>query len=187
MQACGEVFWYDRECVRREMRGRLKCSANIPVMDSELKDHPAHQGAHGNHAPTMIAGFGPLLRAETGDKLIEVAPGCAEHVQQLLAETLSERDSSLRCRRRSLLPFRRRGGHEGVSLRAACWGRRIIPQATCDAVRVQMRRHDEMRHDITDCPEGTGAGRGPGVLRQCGKVLLQALGLCLDDCDPFCL
>ena len=50
-----------------------------------------------------------------------------------------------------------------------------------------MSRHDEMRHDITDGPECTGAGRGPGVRWQGGKVLLQPLGLGLDDCDTFCL
>src|SRR5437763_14020427 len=113
MQACGEVFWHHRECVRREMRGRLKGRADIPAMDGEFTDHFAHQGTYGNHAPTMIAGFAPLVRAETGDKVMEVGPGCAEHVQQLLAETLSERDRSLRRRRRSLLPFRRRGVVKG--------------------------------------------------------------------------
>jgi hypothetical protein len=44
-----------------------------------------------------------------------------------------------------------------------------------------------MRHDITDCEEGTGAGRGPGVLWQAGQVLLQPLEHCLDDFDTFCL
>src|SRR4029450_285988 len=107
------------------MRRRLKCSADIPAMDSAFKDHPAHQRAYGNNAPTMIAGCLPLLRAEMGDKVIEVVPGCAEHVQQLLTETLSECDSALRRHRCSLLPCLLRGSLEAAWLRATFRGRGI--------------------------------------------------------------
>jgi hypothetical protein len=71
-------------------------------MHGAFKNHFAHQGAHGT---TMIAGGVPLVRAETGDQVIEVVPGLTEHVQQLLTETLSERDISLRRRCRHPLPF----------------------------------------------------------------------------------
>src|SRR5215510_6063282 len=155
------------------MRGWLQCRADIPAMHGAFKDHTAHQGAHGKNAPTMIAGCLPLVRAETGDKVIEVVPGGAEHVQQLLTKTLSERDRSLRPRRRPLLPFLLR--QEAAWLRATCRGRGIPPQSSRDTVCVVVRREDEMRHDITDVPEGTGAGLGPGVLRQGGKILLQPL------------
>src|SRR5215831_19228588 len=125
MQACCDVVGHDRQYVRRQMRGWLQCRADIPAMHGAFKDHPAHQGAHGNNAPTMIAGCLPLVRAETGDKVIEVLPGGAEHVQQLLTKTLSERDRSLCPRRRPLLPFLLR--QEAAWLRATCRGRGIPP------------------------------------------------------------
>src|SRR5215831_9137813 len=117
MQACCDVVGHDRQYVRRQMRGWLQCRADIPAMHGAFKDHPAHQGAHGKNAPTMIAGCLPLVRAETGDKVIEVVPGGAEHVQQLLTKTLSERDHALRRRRRQLLPFLLPDGMEAAWLR----------------------------------------------------------------------
>ena len=66
-------------------------------------------------------------------------------------------------------------------------GSRYPPQSPRDTVRVVVRREDEMRHDIADVPEGTGAGLGPGVLWQGGKILLQPLKLCLEDFDTFYL
>ena len=74
MQALCEVVGHDRECVRRKMRGRLQCGADIPAMDGAFKDHPAHQRAHGNNAPTMMTEGVPLVWAETGDKVIEWSP-----------------------------------------------------------------------------------------------------------------
>src|SRR6266446_8751370 len=72
-------------------------------------------------------------------------------------------------------------------MRMAFGGRGISLQSMGDAERVRIGHPDKMRHDIADFPEGTGAGRGPGVLWQGGEVLLQPLGLGLDDCDKFCL
>src|SRR5215471_19257616 len=148
------------------MRGWLQCRADIPAMNGAFKDHPAHQGVRRNNAPTVIAGCLPLVRAETGDKVIEVIPGGAEHVQQLLTETLSERDRSLRPRRRPLLPFLLR--KEAAGLRATCRGRGIPPQSPRNRVRVVVRREDEMCHDIADVPAGTGTGLGPRILWQGG-------------------
>jgi len=127
------------------------------------------------------------VRAETGDKVIEVVSGLTEHIQQFLTETFSDRDHSLRRYCRHLLPFLLRGGIEAAWLRATLRGRGILLQSPRNTVRVVVCLEDEMRHDITDFPEGTGAARGPGVRWQGDKVLLQPLELGLEDCDTFCL
>src|SRR5712691_2450336 len=168
------------------MRGRLKCGADIPAMDGEFKGSSVDQRAHGDNAPTMIAWFVPILSAEGGDKLIEVVPGLAKHGQQVVAKTLSKSDGSLCEPRRVLPPFLLRVCLEDVWRWAAFRGRGILPQCTGDVARVIISHPAQMRHDITDSPECTGAGLGPGVLWQGGKVLLQLLGLGLDDFDTFC-
>src|SRR5215813_3746363 len=105
MRAFGEEIENGYERVRGERRGRLQCGADIPAMDSAFTDHRAYQGERRKNAPTMITGCVPFVRAETDDKVIEVVPSGAEHVQQLLTETLSERDRSLRPHCCPLLPF----------------------------------------------------------------------------------
>jgi hypothetical protein len=77
---------------------------------------------------------------------------------------------------------------EDIWIRTAFKGRGVPPQCTGNvAPSVRIRRRGKMRHDITDFPAGTGAGLRPGVLWEGGKVLLQPLGLGLDDGDQFCL
>src|SRR5215475_12394325 len=125
MWAFGEEIENGWECFRREMRGRLQGRAHIPAMDGAFTDHRAHQGVHGKNAPTMIAGCVPLVRTETGDKVIEVVPSLTEHIQQIVAQALSERDLSLCVRPRPLLPFLLREGMEAAWLRATCRGRGI--------------------------------------------------------------
>jgi hypothetical protein len=57
MRAFREEIENGRECVRGEMRGRLKCGADIPAMDGEFKDSSINQGVHGDNAETMISPF----------------------------------------------------------------------------------------------------------------------------------
>src|SRR5712691_4937634 len=81
--------------VRSERRGRLQCGADIPAMDGEFKDASMRQGVHGDNAPTLIAGFVPILRGEGGEKMMALVPGMTEPGQQVIAKTLSQSDGSL--------------------------------------------------------------------------------------------
>src|SRR5262245_12366185 len=133
-------------------------------MDGEFKDARVDHGVHRNNATRMIAGLVPLVRGEGADTLMELVPGMAEPGQQVIAKTLAERDGALGERRRPLPPFLPREGCEEVGRWETCRrGRGIPPQATGDAVCVPMRYPTQMRHNITDVPEGTGAGLRPGV------------------------
>ena len=164
MQARGEVVGHDREGVRRQMRGRLQCRADIPPMDNEFKEASVGHGVHGDKAARMIAGLVPIVRSEGDDTLMELVPGLTKHGQQVVAKTLAERDGALGGRRRPLPPFLPREGFEDVGRWEPCRkGRGIPPQATSDAVRVPMPYRAQMRHDIPDVPAGTGAGLRPGV------------------------
>src|SRR5262249_13578438 len=187
MQALCDEVRYDGEGFRRQMRGRLAYRADIPTMAGEFRVSIVDEGAHGKHAPSIIAGCLPLVRAETSDQVIEVVPGLTEHIQQFLTETFSERDHSLRRRPRYLLPFLLRDDMEAAWLRATFRGRGIPPQSPRDTVRVVVCLEDTVRHDITDFPEGTGAGLGPGVRWQGGEVLLQPLAFGLEDGDQLLL
>src|SRR6266446_6712872 len=112
----------------------------------------------------MKAGFVPILRAESDDKTIELVPGLAEPRQQVVAQTLSGCDGSLCELHPSLPPFLLRECLDVVRRSAAFRRRGIPPQCTGDVTRVIIRHPDKMRHDITDFPECTGTGLGPGVL-----------------------
>src|SRR5713101_3247778 len=100
MQARCEVVGQDREGVRRKMRGRLQCSADIPAMDGEFKDASVDHGVYRDNAARMIAGLVPIVRGEGDDTLVELVPGLTKHGQQVVAKTLAERDGSLGERRR---------------------------------------------------------------------------------------
>src|SRR5215510_4680450 len=187
MRAFGEEIKNGCECIRGERRGRLQCGADIPAMDGEFKDASMRQGVHGDNAPTMIAGLVPLLWAEGGEQMREGVPGMAAPGQQVRAKTLSKSDGS-RCEpQRPLPPFLLRECLPEVWRWEPCRRRGLSLQSTGDAERETLNPHGQMRHDITDFPEGTGARRGPGVRWQGGKVLLQPLELGLEDGDTFCL
>src|SRR5215510_7707584 len=187
MRACGEEIENGYERVRGERRGRLQCGADIPAMDGEFKETSVSQRVHGDNAHSMIAGFVPILCVEGDEKMMELLPGLTEHGRQVVAKTPSVRDRSLCGCHHPLPPFLLRVCFEEAWIRGAFRGRGIPLQCTGDAVRVTINHRGKMRHDITDFPEGTGAGLGPGVRWQSGKVLLQPLGLGLDDFDTFCL
>src|SRR5215471_3836314 len=164
MQARGEIVGHDREGVRRQMRGRLQCGADIPAMDGEFKDARVDHGVHRKNATRMIAGLVPIMRGEGDDTLMELVPGVTKCGHQVVAKTLAERDGALGERRRPLPPFLPREGFDEVGRWETCWrGRGIPPQSTGDAVRIRMRYRAQMRHDIPEVPEGTGAGLRPGV------------------------
>src|SRR5215510_7767945 len=145
------------------MRGWLQCRADIPAMDGEFKDARVDHGVHRDNATRMIAGLVPIVRGEGDDTLMELLPGVTKHGHQVVAKTLAERDGSLGERRRPLPPFLPREGFEEVGRWETCRrGRGIPTQSTGDAVRIPIRDSAHMRHDITDVPEGTGAGLRPG-------------------------
>src|SRR5215475_10652442 len=95
MRAFSEEIEDGCEYVRSERRGRLQGGADIPAMDGEFKDASMRQGVHGDHAPTVIAGFVPTLGGEGDEKMMELIPGMAESGQQVIAKTLSKSDGSL--------------------------------------------------------------------------------------------
>src|SRR5215471_19743426 len=110
----------------------------------------------------MKAGFVPILGAEGGEKMRERVPGVAERGHQVVAKTPSVCDRSLCECHDPLPPFLRRVCFEDGGIEAT-WGRRgVIPHCTGDVPCVRIRIPNKMRHDITDFPEGTGAGLGPG-------------------------
>ena len=65
-------------------------------MDGEFKDARVDHGVHRNNATRMIAGLLPIVGAESGNKRREGVPGVAELRQQIVAQTLTERDGALR-------------------------------------------------------------------------------------------
>ena len=94
---------------------------------------------------------------------MELAPGLTKYGHQVVAKTLAERDGALGERRRPLPPFLPREGLENVGRWETCRRRGIPPQSTGNAVSVPICYPAQMRHDITDVPEGTGAGLRPSV------------------------
>src|SRR5215468_928557 len=172
MRTFGEEIEEGGEYIRGKRRGRGQCRADIPAMDGEFKEASMRQGVHGDNAERMIAGLVPILRGEGGEKMREGLPGLSEPGQQVVARTPSASEYSLSHCHPSLPPFLLRVCLPDVWRWGAFRGRGISLQSTGDAERVRIRRPAKMCHDITDFPEGTGAGLGPSVLRQGGQVLL---------------
>src|SRR5262249_26172473 len=156
MRACGEEIEHGCECVRGERRGRLQGGADIPPMDGEFKKASVGHGVHRDKATRMIAGLVPLVGTEGGKKMREGVRGVAERRQQIVAKPRAESDGSLGERRRPLPPFLPREGLENVGRWETCRRRGIPPQSTGNAVSVPICYPAQMRHDITDVPEGTG-------------------------------
>jgi hypothetical protein len=175
------------KCVRGEMGGRLQCGADIPAMDGEFKNTRVDQSVHGDNAPTMIAGFVPIVRVEGDDTLMELLPGLPEYGRQVVAEMPPASDDALCEPDLPLPPFLLRECLEVAWSRDAFRGSSIPVPCTSDAVRVSLNPRDQMDHDITNFLQGTDTGLGPGVRWQGGKILLQLFGLGLDDCDQFYL
>src|SRR5262245_16538627 len=101
----------------------------------------------------------------------EGVPGGAEHGHEVVAKTLAERELLLSRFPPSSPPFLLRVCLPDMWRWAAFRGRGIAPQSTGDVAHVIIRYPEKMYHDIPDVPEGTGTGRGPGVLWQGGEVL----------------
>src|SRR5215510_9947009 len=135
MRAFGEEIENGCERVRSERRGRLQGGADIPAMHGEFKDASMDQRVHGDNAPTLIAGFVPIVGGEGGEKMMELVPGMAEPGQQVMAKTLSKSDGSLCEPQRPLPPFLLRECLPEVWRWETFRRRGISLQATGDAAR----------------------------------------------------